>query len=129
MVAVINGTTTRKSEPVEGVLVRTDALQFSPQPWPRLLPASSPPPGEMRPYGVRSLALLLAQGIGGDAQALHQFADRIPQICPSLPPSCDAYCCRSRIAVFLDTKTIDIGLIGEVDLPVPDYATYQDLAR
>jgi hypothetical protein len=67
-------------------LVRTDALQFLPQPSPRLLPASSPPPGEMRPYDVRSPALLLAQGIGGDAQALHQFAGRILQIYPSLPP-------------------------------------------
>ena len=84
--------------------VRTDALQFSPQPWPRLLPASSPPPGEMRPYGVRSPALLLAQGIGGDAQALHQFADRIPQIYPSLSPPFDTNCFRSRIALFLDTK-------------------------
>src|ERR1700733_14581668 len=104
MVAVINGTTTRKSEPVEGVLVRTDALQFSPQPWPRLLPASSPPPGEVRPYGVRSPALLLAQGIGGDAQALHQFADRIPQIYPSLSPTFDTNCFRARIALFRDTR-------------------------
>src|ERR1700733_4906436 len=108
MVAVINGTTTRKSEPVEGVLVRTDALQFSPQPWPRLLPASSPPLGERRPYGVQSPALLLVQGIGGDAQALHQFADRIPQIYPSLPPSCNTNFFRSRIAVFLDTKARSI---------------------
>src|SRR5580698_11626444 len=87
-----------------GSLVRTDALQFSPQPSPRLLPASSPPPGEMRPYGVRSPALLLAQGIGGDAQALHKFADRIPQIYPSLSPACDTNCFRSRIALFRDTK-------------------------
>src|SRR5580700_11042017 len=104
-----------------GSLVRTDALQFSPQPSPRLLPASSPPPGETRPFGVRFPALLLAQGIGGDAQALHQFADRIPQIYPSFPPSCDTDCFRSRIAFFLDTDTIDIGLIGEVDLPLSDF--------
>src|SRR5580692_7245321 len=88
----------RKSPPRSGILkkgmrsvkvlglVRNDALQFLPQPSPRLLPASSPPPGEMRPYDVRSPALLLAQGIGGDAQALHQFAGRILQIYPSLPP-------------------------------------------
>src|SRR5580704_3949051 len=100
--------------------VRNDALQFSPQPSPRLLPASSLPPGETRPFGVRFPALLLAQGTGGDAQALHQFADRIPQIYPSFPPSCDTDCFRSRIAFFLDTDTIDIGLIGEVDLLVPD---------
>src|SRR3984957_11601550 len=91
-----------------GSLVRTDALQFSPQPSPRLLPASSPPLGERRPYGVQSPALLLVQGIGGDAQALHQFADRIPQIYPSLPPSCNTNFFRSRIAVFLDTKARSI---------------------
>jgi hypothetical protein len=90
-------------------LVRTDALQFSPQPWPRLLPASSPPPGEMRPCGVRSRALLLAQRIGGDAQALHQFADRIPQIYPSLSPSYNRNRFSPSIAIFLDTKdTIDL---------------------
>src|SRR5580698_4705466 len=89
----------RKSPPRSGILkkgmrsvkvlglVRNDAPQFSPQPSPRLLPASSPPPAEMKPYGVRSPAQLLARGIGGDAQAPHQFADRFPQIYPSFPPS------------------------------------------